>query len=476
MKNIFALVLFGVISIFGSYGNEDTVIPEQYRPAYHFAPPQNWMNDPNGMVYHDGKYHLFYQHNPFGTKWGNMSWGHATSTDLVHWEYLPVALRPDSLGTIFSGSAVVDVNNTAGLQADLLAFFTHDKEGVGQYQSLAYSNDKGMTWTKYAGNPVLRHSTSRDFRDPKVFWYTPQNKWIMILAVGQVVEIYSSQNAVSWTFESSFGKGYGAHYGVWECPDLFELDGKWVMIINCSRAGSATGTATQYFVGDFDGSTFVCDCEPEEEHWLDFGKDHYALVTWSNTGDRHIAIAWMSNWQYANDVPTKYFRNAMTVPRELSLRNNRLINYPVKEMDVLQRVQQHREIVVNSQAVLENFAMPEDLRLEIKNVSAKTIGFKLYNDSGDVVDIWIDTEAKTLNFDRTRSGLVDFMREFFPAVTVAPLANKDTYNLRLLIDNASIECFENFGEISMTNLVFPIKPYNNIEFYSKGGEYKVEIK
>ena len=467
---------------------------EKYRPIYHFTPLYGWTNDPNGMVYYAGEYHLFYQFNPFGTRWQNMSWGHAVSRDLVHWEHLPVALYPDSLGTIFSGSAVVDENNTAGFQTGtektLLAFYTQSEHG-GQWQSLAYSNDKGRTWTKYDKNPILKKASSPDFRDPKVFWYAPQNKWVMILAVGQVMEIYSSRNAIDWTYESSFGEGYGAHGGVWECPDLFELPveenpnlKKWALICNINPGGPSGGSATQYFIGNFDGKTFSCDDKKDVTRWLDWGKDHYASVTWANApGNRKIAIAWMSNWEYANDVPTQNFRNAMTVPSELKLikldNSYDLSNYPVKEMENLRQAKKELEnLTVNTECnidtLLNNNQGVFELLIDIENQSAEIIGFKLFNKQGEFVNIFISLpEKKCYVMDRQYSGKNDFSKHF-ASVTSAPIRAKSNYQIRLLIDKSSIECFEGQGEISMTNLVFPSEPYNRIGFYANGGKYMVK--
>lgn len=464
---------------------------EQYRPGYHFSPLYGWMNDPNGMVYYDGEYHLFYQHNPFGTRWQNMSWGHAVSTDLIHWEHLPVGLWPDELGTIFSGCAVVDENNSAGLQTGeektLLAFFTHS-ERQGQFQSLAYSNDRGRSWSKYENNPILRHETARDFRDPKVFWHEGTQRWIMILAVGQVMEIYSSGNAIDWTYESNFGEAYGNHEGVWECPDLFELpveetnERKWVLICNINPGGPAGGSATQYFIGEFDGKTFTCENKPEDSRWMDWGKDHYAAVSWSDTPGRKIAIAWMSNWEYANDVPTLNFRNASSLPRELRLiRNNEeylLCSSPVKETEKLRKSEQvFRNIEVkneyNFDKLLENNEGMYEIQLDLRCNSAEFFGFKLFNAQSEYIDIYLSRAEKRLYMDRKNSGTVSFS-EHFPAITSGPVGSKDRYRIRLLVDKASVEVFEGDGEMAMTNLVFPSEPYNSISLYARGGECELE--
>jgi fructan beta-fructosidase len=470
-------------------------VNEPYRPLYHFSPPYGWINDPNGMVYYNGEYHLCYQYNPLGTRWQNMSWGHAVSSNLITWEHRSIALGPDSLGTIFSGSAVVDHNNTAGFQVGdnktLLAFFTH-AEKHGQFQSLAYSNDNGRSWHKYAKNPILRHETAPDFRDPKVFWHNESKRWIMILAVGQQMEIYSSSNAIKWNYESSFGEGHGAHGGVWECPDLFELpiDGnqnqqKWVLICNINPGGPAGGSGTQYFIGSFDGKTFVNEGDAKQSKWLDYGKDHYAAVTWDNVPDsdgRRLAIAWMSNWEYANDVPTTHFRSAMTVARELKLikQDGKLLvtSYPVREVDTLRKTANtfgkltvDKDVVIDSLLPQNNGAY--EINLNINASMAEIIGLRLFNTKGEYVDLSINLPEKKMLFDRTASGKTDFSPTF-KAVTEAPIAKRNQYTLRLLIDKASIECFEGKGAVSMTNLVFPSEPYNRICFYSKGGEYQIE--
>ena len=297
---------------------------EQYRPIYHHTPAYGWMNDPNGMFYKDGVWHLYFQHNPFGSQWENMTWGHSTSTDLVHWTFEGDPVQPDVWGAIFSGSAVVDKENTAGFGKDaVVALYTSAAES--QIQSMAYSTDNGKTFTKYEGNPVIT-SNVPDFRDPHMFWNEDIKKWNMILAAGQHMEIYTSDNLKEWKLESSFGAEYGNHGGVWECPDLMKMKvkgtdkEKWMLICNINPGGPFGGSATQYFIGDFDGYKFVCDTKPEVTKWMDYGKDHYATVTFDNAPDgRHVAIAWMSNWQYANLVPTKQYRSCNSIPRDLGL-------------------------------------------------------------------------------------------------------------------------------------------------------------
>ncbi|GHV10222.1 2,6-beta-D-fructofuranosidase [Bacteroidia bacterium] len=460
--------------------NFDFDFDEKYRPAYHFTPPYGWMNDPNGMVYYGGEYHLFYQYNPYGTRWQNMSWGHAVSTDLTHWQHLPVALYPDSLGTIFSGSAVVDETNSAGFQTGgektLLAFYTQAERG-GQWQSLAYSNDKGRTWTKYAGNPVLKKANTPDFRDPKVFWYAPANKWIMVLAVGNHAEIYSSANAKEWTFESEFGANYGSHDGVWECPDLLQFGEKWVLLISNDRVANVRHSATQYFVGSFDGHAFTCDFSPTEQHWLDYGKDHYATVSWANApADRKIVLPWMSNWQYANDVPTKYFRSAMALPRELTLvqENGKYLvkSYPVEEIQArkgkagnVPDFNTNRIFDVPTNGIFE-------ILLEIEAQAAQQFGFNLKNSKNESVEFAFDLQKNEFSVDRAKSGIVNF-NATFATKSVAPVLAKSAHTLRVFVDKSSVEAFLDGGEAAITNLVFPNEPYKQIEFFTKDNQFKI---
>lgn len=471
----------------------DTGNREKFRPTYHFSPLYGWMNDPNGMVYKDGEYNLFYQYNPYGSKWGNMSWGHAISQDLVNWKHLPVAIAPDALGTIFSGSAVVDFDNTAGFGAGaIIAIYTQNSDR--QVQSIAYSTDNGRTFTKYENNPVLT-SEARDFRDPKVFWYENTKRWIMVLAVGQEMQIFSSPNLKDWIFESRFGEGQGAHGGVWECPDLFELpvegtnDKKWVLLCNLNPGGPFGGSATQYFVGSFNGKEFVNE-SPSKTKWMDWGKDHYATVTWSDApNNRRIAIAWMSNWQYANDVPTSQYRSPNSVPRDLSLftvdGETYLQSAPSPELLALRDASKKRSFKVNGTRTIKEMIPGNDgayeIELTIENQRADVIGFRLYNDKGEEVDMQYDMKEKKFSMDRRKSGEVSF-NENFPMLTWTAIeqgrneeqGGKEALKLRLFVDKSSVEAFGDGGRFAMTNQVFPSEPYNHIDFYSKGGAYKVD--
>ena len=443
---------------------------EQYRPIYHHTPAYGWMNDPNGMFYKDGIWHLYFQHNPFGSQWENMTWGHSTSTDLVHWTFEGDPVQPDVWGAIFSGSAVVDKENTAGFGNDaVVALYTSAAES--QIQSMAYSTDNGKTFTKYEGNPVIT-SNVPDFRDPHMFWNEDIKKWNMILAAGQHMEIYTSDNLKEWKLESSFGAEYGNHGGVWECPDLMKMKvkgtdkEKWMLICNINPGGPFGGSATQYFIGDFDGYKFVCDTKPEVTKWMDYGKDHYATVTFDNAPDgRHVAIAWMSNWQYANLVPTKQYRSCNSIPRDLGL-----FEY---DGDIYCSVLPSPEMTAARKTKKPGKAITEACELIVNPKRDVTI-ITLSNDKGEEVVMKYDAKAKTFSMDRTNSGKMDFSTDF-PAVTEAPTFGKIS-QLRIFIDKSSIEVFDAEGKMAMTNLVFPNKPYNKVTIQGKAKYYVYNLK
>ena len=435
----------------------DTTNREQFRPKYHHTPQYGWMNDPNGMFYKDGVWHLYYQYNPYGSLWENMTWGLSTSTDLIHWEPQGTPIEADALGTIFSGSCVVDKEGTAGFGKEaVVAFYT--SAGESQTQSMAYSTDGGQTFTKYEANPVITADIP-DFRDPKVFWNKHVGKWNLILAAGQEMRIYSSSNLKDWNYESSFGKEYGNHGGVWECPDLMEMPvrgangaTKWMLICNINPGGPFGGSATQYFIGDFDGKKFTCESMPKVTKWMDYGKDHYATVTFDNAPDgRHVAVAWMSNWQYANQVPTKQFRSANSIPRDLDLFEYNGETYcgvtPSKEMTAL-RGKKVKKLTDACEIVID---LKEGANSKIT----------LSNSKGEKVVMAYDATKHTFEMDRNNSGDASFS-EAFPAVTTAPTYGS-IQQLRIFIDKCSIEAFDAAGKMAMTNLVFPSEPYSNIK-------------
>ncbi|GAB4408045.1 MAG: hypothetical protein OHK0039_10900 [Bacteroidia bacterium] len=474
---------------------------EPYRPQVHFSPATNWMNDPNGMVFFGGEYHLFYQYYPDSTVWGPMHWGHAISRDLVHWEHLPIALYPDSLGYIFSGSAVVDWNNSSGFgtgdQPPLVAIFTyHDPEGdkAGridyQTQGIAYSLDKGRTWTKYEGNPVLPNPGIRDFRDPKVFWHAETEQWVMILAAADRVRLYRSSDLRSWSFASEFGAGVGAHGGVWECPDLFamELAGKtyWVLLLSINPGGPNGGSATQYFVGDFDGQTFTNSYPDSVVHWIDYGKDNYAGVTWSDVpaaDGRRIFLGWMSNWQYANQVPTHPWRSAMTLPRVLELYAHpggpRLRNTPVREVEVLRgTAAELPALAVEGTQALPGVGFapaPGEylLRFDLAQSDAASLGLLFANAQGDTLRIGCLPGQDSLFIDRRAAGVGAFSQDF-AGVQMAPHSLGSTLELRIVVDRSSVEVFADGGTGVMTALCFPATPYTEAALFARGGTARLD--
>ena len=436
---------------------------EQYRPVYHHTPAYGWMNDPNGMFYKDGVWNLYFQHNPYGSQWENMTWGHSTSTDLVHWKFQGDPVQPDALGTVFSGSAVVDKENTSGFgKGAVIALYT--SAGESQTQSMVYSTDNGKTFTKYEGNPVIT-SNVPDFRDPHMFWNEDIKKWNMILAAGQHMEIYSSDNLKDWKLESSFGEMYGNHGGVWECPDLMKMKvrgtdkEKWMLICNINPGGPFGGSATQYFIGDFDGHKFTCESKPEVTKWMDYGKDHYATVTFDNApAGRRVAIAWMSNWQYANQVPTLQYRSGNSIPRDLGL-------FEYKGETYCSVVPSPEMTAARSKKATKSLSESCEMVVNLKGNATITLS----NDKGEKVVMLYDAKAETFSMDRTKSGKMDFSNDF-AATTKAPTYGKIS-QLRIFIDKSSIEVFDAEGKMAMTNLVFPTKPYNKVTV--KGGKYQV---
>ena len=436
----------------------DTTNREAYRPVYHHTPLWGWMNDPNGLFYKDGVWNLYYQYNLYGSTWENMTWGHATSRDLVHWQYEGTPIEPDDLGTIFSGSAIVDSSNTAGFGKNaIVAMYTSAAES--QTQSLAYSNDGGKTFTKYSGNPTLT-AKEPDFRDPKMIWNEATKEWNLVMATGQKMNFYSSKDLKNWKYESSFGEGYGCHKGVWECPDLIEMaNGKWVLFCNINPGGPFGGSATQYFVGQWDGHQFTCESKPEVTKWMDYGKDHYATVTFSGAPNgRHVALAWMSNWQYAAVVPTHQYRSSNSVPRDLGIFDDGDEQYlSVKPSPEVMQAFGKRTSQLSKACLVE-----------IDHLRSNTV-ITLSNRKGEQVIMHYDAKARSFSVDRTNSGKTGFS-DAFPCVTTAP-THGNVSKVYLFIDHSSIEVFGSDGKFAISNLVFPTTPYEKIVV--KGGKYKI---
>ena len=497
----------------------DTTNTDYYRPSYHFTPLYGWMNDPNGMVYKDGEYHLYFQYNPYGSKWGNMHWGHAVSKDLIHWEHLDPAIARDPVGHIFSGSSVVDKKNTAGFGKNaIIAIYTNNSSvNHDEVQCIAYSNDNGRTFTKYEGNPVLTPFDGlKDFRDPKVFWYEKGKCWYMIVSADKETRFYKSKNLKKWTYVSAFGKGLGQQPCQYECPDFFQLpvNGdkkkmKWVMTMNINPGCWFGGSATEYFVGDFDGKKFTCP-DAHDVKWLDWGKDHYATVTFSNTGDRVLGITWMSNWQYANLTPFKQNRGANGLPRELKLYENNG-KYYVSE-NVAPEVYALRKDTKNLadasvadakdlKGVAANMEGAFEIEADVTPDANGIAGIEISNNKRERTLIYFDMKQGKVVMDRTESGLTDFGKQAVPhdielawdkqraaegkepariansinykndfaLATWAPLSlcenGKKTYHVDIFVDG---------GRIAMTNLVFPVAPYENVKLYTQDG--KAEFK
>jgi fructan beta-fructosidase len=459
---------------------------EKHRPQLHFSPPAKWMNDPNGMVFHNGEYHLFYQYYPDSTVWGPMHWGHAVSKDLVRWTHLPIALYPDSLGYIFSGSAVVDKANTSGFgtvdKPPLVAIFTYhdnakEKAGAIDYQSqgIAYSNDDGRTWTKYPSNPVLKNQGIRDFRDPKVFWHEGTNKWIMILAVKDHVELWNSPNLREWSKSSDFGVDYGAHGGVWECPDLFQLpvrgtaDTKWVMLVSINPGGPNGGSATQYFIGDFDGRKFEAAVAKTDTSWIDYGPDNYAGVTWSNAPEnRKIFLGWMGNWDYAQEVPTEVWRSATTAPRDLEListkQGYRIASHIAPEFV---SAAQPTEIF-NVAEIMDSIRLNPDANDDFSTcilsgeIEGGSFNVQFYNSLEQRVVIGYDVERNEFYIDRSNSGNTDFAPDFVKKASAPRFSNTHTIPFTIVSDHASVEVFFDDGLSVMTAIFFPDEPLSQV--------------
>ncbi len=466
---------------------------EPYRPLFHFTPAENWINDPNGLVYLNGEYHLFYQYNPYGNTWGHMSWGHAVSADLIHWLHLPVALYEEAGTMIFSGSAVVDHENTSGLCTDgkpcLIAIYTSHVEGKVQHQSIAYSQDQGRTWEKYKNNPVLDLG-KKDFRDPKVFWYEPEDKWVMVVSIPLEyrVQFYQSDNLVDWELTGAFG-GQGDVSKIWECPDLLQVPventdkKKWVLIIS---SGSPYGdfTGMQYFTGEFDGKEFIRDDQMDEPQWLDYGKDFYAAITYNNLPAEvnPVLVGWVNNWRYANSIPTSPWRGMMSIPRELTLRevNGKysLIQRPVSSFYQYISKKQHQKF--EAHMIGEDDNLLDDLQagsfmvsLVFENIDAEEFGLEVMKGGDEKTVIGYNVGEEKLFIDRKESGNIVF-HDFFSSIEKAPVAlEENRLSLDILVDRSVVEVFARNGYRVITDQIFPENEESGLQLYVKNGQARV---
>ncbi|MGI9075637.1 MAG: glycoside hydrolase family 32 protein [Bryobacteraceae bacterium] len=497
MKTFLLLITFACVGAVGQ-DSASSIYDEPYRPQYHFSPRQNWTNDPNGLVYFEGEYHLFFQYNPFGDQWGHMSWGHAVSRDLLHWNELPVALPEQNGIMIFTGSTVIDRSNTSGFcragKPCLVAVYTGHTSAIGshralQTQNLAYSNDRGRTWTKYARNPVLNLNLP-DFRDPKVFWSEQAKRWIMLVSMpdDHKVRIYASANLKQWQQLSEFGPA-GATSGQWECPELFQLpvngktdETRWVLKVGLNPGGLHGGSAEQYFIGRFDGTRFVNDNPPSLSLWTDYGKDCYCALTFNGLPETQapVMIGWMNNWQYAAALPTKPWRGQMTVPRRLSLRTTpdglRLFQEPI---DALQQLREQPFALTDQSVEQVNKRLSSgqygkrhtfELRSTLPLGTAQEVGWKLFAADGSFTMVGYNRRAQQLFVDRTHSGVVVNSKGFSTRTTAPLPLPGNILKLDILVDRCSIEVFADNGRITMTNLVFPQIRAQGVEVYSKGGQ------
>jgi fructan beta-fructosidase len=494
MKKLLILATFATL-LNVAYAQKN-LYKEKYRPQFHFSPRKNWTNDPNGLVYFDGEYHLFYQYNPYGNKWGHMSWGHAISRDLVHWKHLPLAIPEKDSVMIFSGSAVVDRNNSSGFakktgQIPMVAIYTahiiadaSNPDNYRQEQHIAYSLDRGRTWTKYSGNPVL-DIHKKDFRDPKVFWYEKDKKWVMavVLPHDHIVQFYSSPNLKQWTHLSDFGPA-GDVENIWECPDLFQApvetliapfdQKKWVLI-------NSQQTTMQYFVGEFDGKTFHNENPPQKIYRPDYGPDYYAAVTYNLPSNQApVLLGWANNWTYANDIPTFPWKSAMALPRGLTLKHagNEWLLTQQPEHDV-RSLQTNpfflKNVIVTGKKSLPVNGQQFELRISIQPGESSVTGVRLAATKDNAFIIGYDHPRKKIFIDRTGVGDTSFNNKY-PGLSryeADLLPINLSIDLDIFFDNSIIEVFAN-DVVVMTAQIFPEKSENNIELFSDGSPSKFE--
>ncbi len=458
---------------------ESIYYQEPYRPQIHFTPEKNWMNDPNGLVFLDGEYHLFYQYNPYGSTWGHMSWGHAVSTDLLHWQHLPIALREyqdritNDSTMIFSGTAIVDKNNSAGFGLNaMIAIFTSnvhkDNQGLRQHQSLAYSNDKGRTWKYYDKNPIL-DIQRKDFRDPKVFWYEPQQKWVMALVIPDqyTVQFYDSKNLLDWKLSGSFSDT-GDTTRIWECPDLYELpvendnNTKWVLSLSGGHPQGPKFVGMQYFVGEFDGATFKKDSSHHTPAYVDYGKDFYAGIVYNNLDhpqQKKVMIGWVNNWTYGNQIPTAPWRSALSLPRELSLTKTAAGLILQQQPMGIEKLRHKKIESIENEIIQGSFELTAELTEET--------ALELTNDVGDgLVFSYIEGDFA---IDRIKTK-TDFNQDFSSMESYSIPQYPPSIKIRLIIDQSIAEVFINDGLAAFTEQFY----FNNQEFKIKtSGDVKI---
>jgi fructan beta-fructosidase len=499
MKKLLSILLFP-LTLFAQTPPKET---PHWRPAYHFTPQKNWTNDPNGLIYYEGEYHLFYQHNPYENKWGHMSWGHAVSKDLIKCEHLPLAIPEDSVW-IFSGSVVVDKNNSSGFQQGkepcMVALYTADyHDGKKEAQYLAYSNDRGRTWTKYAGNPVIDLQMT-DFRDPHVIWHEKTQKWVMLVVFPKEFKVvfFTSKNLKEWTRAGEFGN-QGEVRKIWECPALIEMqidnnthNTKWLLFVSTNGVMD-NFTGMQYFVGDFDGITFKNDNSPETKLYVDFGKDFYAAIPYTNAPDNQkILLGWMSNWQYAGDVPTFPWKGQMNVPRSLSLKQTpdglRLFQQPISMLKSKKDYQTFekndfvlsKDKEINGSSIFAKNSFMVEVEFEVK--SAKNFGVKIAqlkdkkDDKKFVQEtiVGYDVRKQQLYLDRTKSGMI--IHKDFPSVEIADMKMQGkTVKMKILVDKTSVEVFGNDGRVTISDLIFPEEKSNIFSLFTDRGKVKVKF-
>jgi fructan beta-fructosidase len=457
---------------------------EQYRPQVHFSPRHNWTNDPNGLVYFEGEYHLFFQYNPFGDQWGHMSWGHAVSLDLLHWHELPVAIPENQDGMIFTGSVVVDRHNSSGFCADgkacLIAIYTvhaQTANGIRQTQNIAYSRDRGRTWTRHAKNPVLDLQLA-DFRDPSVSWNDEARRWIMAVSLPKEhkIRFYASADLKTWTLLSDFGPA-GDVAGDWECPDLLRIpseSGKsplWALKVGLNPGALQGGSGEQYFLGSFDGTRFTASNEPGAHGWTNYGKDDYCAISFNGLSEKEepVLLGWMNNWEYASKLPTSPWRGQMSLPRRLSLVHDgaglALRQEPVTAgLRSTMHELPERALTAKSDAQHGlSIAAPYEAQLKFSASEAEPFGVRLYSDATHWTEIGFDTKKKIFYIDRTKSEGI--AAPGFAVRTEAPLSPARPYDLRLIVDRSSVEASAQSGTIAMTDLIFPLSAKSTFEIF-----------